>query len=50
MPFTYTLVLWSVIYIVVTSLMYLYLKKYLIVYFIAQIIPLILTLRTKNIE
>lgn len=50
MPYTFTLILWCIICISVSLLVYLYLTKYFIVYLVALIIPFILTIRTKNIE
>ena len=49
-PYTFTLVLWSIICICVTLLVYFYLPKYLIIYIIALVLPLIFTLQTKNIK
>lgn len=49
-PYVFTLVLWSFIYIVISFLICFLLPKYFAVYIVAHIIPLALTLRTKNIE
>ena len=49
-PYTFTLILWSAIFMCVTLLVYFYLSKYFIIYLIALVLPLIFTIRTKNIE
>lgn len=49
-PYTFTLILWSAIFMCVTLLVYFYLSKYFIIYLIALILPIIFTIRTKNIE
>ena len=49
-PYTFTLILWSIICVGVTVLVYAFASKYLIIYLIALILPLLISLRTKNIE
>ena len=49
-PYTFTLILWSVICVGVSLLVYFYLPIYFMAYIIALITPLVITLFTKNIE
>lgn len=49
-PYVFTLVLWSVIVLVATVLMYIFCSAYFVLYLFGFIIPLISTLRTKNIQ
>ena len=49
-PYTFTLCLWSIIFIAVTILVHLYADEYFIVYLIGLMLPLLFTLKTKNIE
>lgn len=49
-PYTFTLILWSSICIIVTFLIYAFMREYFITYLIVLMVPLIITLRIKNIE
>lgn len=49
-PYTFTLCLWSVIFIIVTVLVHIHMNDYFIMYLIGLILPFLFTLQTKNIE
>ncbi len=49
-PYTFTLVLWLVIFVFVTALIYVYIKFFFATYLIALILPFFHTLRTQHIQ
>ena len=49
-PYLFTLFLWTTIFITVTILVRYYLYEYFIMYLVALILPLIFTLKTKEIQ
>lgn len=49
-PYTFTLVLWSTIFVAASIIMWIFGKNLIFSYLAGLILPFVFTLRTKNIE